>query len=111
MTEIPRTPEEWTKWLDAAVHAKRVVMFAKGEKNAAMCGFSHRAMQVLNACGVDYDVHNVLAHPGMREALVQYSNWPTTPQIFVDGQLIGGSDIVMEMFQTGELQRLLKGGD
>jgi len=104
---MPQTFDEWTTWIDHAVKAHKVVMFAKGEKGAPQCGFSNRAMQILDACNVPYEVHNVLAAPGMREALVKYSNWPTTPQVFVDGRLIGGCDIVTEMFQNGDLKKIL----
>ena len=81
-----------------------IVLFAKGTKDQPMCGFSHRAIHVLNLMGKPFEVINIFDDAGIRPALVEYSSWPTTPQLFVKGELIGGSDIVMEMYESGELQ-------
>jgi len=89
------------------VHGHKVVVFAKGSKHAPMCGFSMRAIDVLNRCGKPFEVVNIFDDPDIRPALVQYSQWPTTPQVFVNGELIGGCDITVEMFESGELQKKL----
>ena len=86
-----------------------LVLFAKGTKDQPMCGFSHRAIEVLNLIGEPFEVINIFDDPGIRPALVEFSNWPTTPQLFVGGELIGGSDIVMEMYESGELQTKISG--
>lgn len=85
----------------------RIVLFAKGTKEQPMCGFSHSAIQVMMHVGEDFEVINIFDDPGIRPALVEFSNWPTTPQLFIGGELIGGSDIVLEMYQNGELQTKL----
>ena len=73
------------------------------------CGFSALAVQVLGACGVkDFATVNVLADPAIREGIKQYANWPTIPQLYVNGEFVGGSDIMREMFESGELQKLLE---
>lgn len=84
-----------------------VVLFMKGTAQFPMCGFSGRAIQVLKACGVD-SVHtvNVLEDEAMRQGIKTFSNWPTIPQLYVNGEFVGGSDIMMEMYQSGELQQL-----
>ncbi len=86
-----------------------IVLFAKGTKEQPMCGFSHRAIQVLTQVGEPFEVVNIFDEESIRPALVEYSNWPTTPQLFVNGELIGGSDIVMEMYESGELQTKIAG--
>jgi len=105
--EQPNTIEEWTEQIKKDIAENHVFVYAKGEKNMAMCGFSHRVMQVFNQLDVPYAVRNIFAHPNIRPALCAYSNWPTTPQVFVDGEFVGGCDIVMEMYQNTELQKLL----
>ncbi|CBW74679.1 Grx4 family monothiol glutaredoxin [Mycetohabitans rhizoxinica] len=84
-----------------------VVLFMKGTAQFPMCGFSGRAIQVLKACGVD-SVHtvNVLEDEAVRQGIKTFSNWPTIPQLYVNGEFVGGSDIMMEMYQSGELQQL-----
>jgi monothiol glutaredoxin len=88
------------------IEGNRVVIFMKGTPQSPQCGFSMRASQALAACGVDFAHVDVLADPEVRQNLPRYSNWPTFPQVFVNGELVGGCDIVMEMYQSGELQRL-----
>ena len=104
----PRSLEEWTEQIKQDISANRVFIYAKGEKNAAMCGFSHRVMEIFNHLGVDYTVRNIFSDPNIRPAVCAYSNWPTTPQIFIDGQFVGGCDIVTEMHQNGELAQMLE---
>jgi monothiol glutaredoxin len=90
------------------VTGNKVVLFMKGTPQFPQCGFSSNAANILKACGVtDYVSVNVLADPEIREGIKQYSNWPTIPQLYVSGQFIGGSDILTEMYQKGELQKLL----
>ena len=85
-----------------------VVLFMKGTAQFPMCGFSGRAMQVLNACGVnELTTFNVLDDDAVRQGIKQYANWPTIPQLYVNGEFVGGSDILMEMYESGELQQLL----
>ena len=104
----PRTIEEWTEQIRRDVSEHRVFIYAKGEKRAAMCGFSARVMQVFEQLGVDYEVRNIFADPNLRPAICAFTSWPTIPQVFVDGQFVGGCDIVTEMYQSGELQQLLE---
>jgi monothiol glutaredoxin len=87
-----------------------VVLYMKGTPSAPQCGFSAHAIKVLNACGVDnvYSV-DVLAEPDIRQGIKEYSNWPTIPQLYINGEFVGGSDIVSEMYQSGELQKMLQG--
>ena len=86
-----------------------VVLYMKGTPQAPQCGFSAHAVKVLNACGVsDLFAVDVLAEPEFRQGIKDYSNWPTIPQLYVNGEFIGGSDIVTEMYQSGELQKLLQ---
>ena len=90
------------------VKGHRVMLFMKGTAQFPMCGFSGRAVQVLKACGVnDLDTFNVLEDEEVRQGIKDYANWPTIPQLYVDGEFVGGSDIMMEMYQSGELQQLL----
>ena len=91
------------------VSGNRVVLYMKGTPQFPQCGFSALAVQVLNACGVsDFHHVNVLADPEIREGIKQYANWPTIPQLYVNGEFVGGSDIMREMYQSGELQKLLE---
>ncbi len=89
------------------VQQHRVVLFMKGTKNFPQCGFSSRAVEILKRCGAEFKDVNVLADPQIREGIKQFSNWPTIPQVYIDGKFVGGSDILMEMYQSGELQKLL----
>ena len=92
------------------VDENAVVLFMKGNAQFPMCGFSGRAVQILKACGVDqFKTVNVLEDDEVRQGIKEFSNWPTIPQLYVKGEFIGGSDIMMEMYQNGELQTLLKG--
>ncbi len=96
--------------IDALVKSHRVVLFMKGTAQFPMCGFSGRAIQILKACGAtDITTVNVLEDEEVRQGIKEYANWPTIPQLYVNGEFIGGSDIMMEMHQAGELQALLGG--
>jgi monothiol glutaredoxin len=90
------------------VQHNRVVLFMKGTAQFPMCGFSGRAIQILKACGVDdLKTVNVLEDEEIRQGIKDFANWPTIPQLYVNGEFIGGSDILMEMYQAGELQQVL----
>jgi monothiol glutaredoxin len=86
-----------------------VVLYMKGTPQFPQCGFSSLAVQVLNACGVqDFFSVNVLADAEIRQGIKSFANWPTIPQLYVNGEFVGGSDIMKEMYQSGELQKLLQ---
>ncbi|HEX7054156.1 MAG TPA: Grx4 family monothiol glutaredoxin [Burkholderiales bacterium] len=86
-----------------------VVLYMKGTPQMPQCGFSAMAVQVLNACGVrDFQSVNVLADAEIRQGIKEYANWPTIPQLYVNGEFVGGCDIMREMYQSGELQKLLE---
>ena len=85
-----------------------VMLYMKGNPQFPQCGFSSRVVQILNHLGVQYQSANVLEDPALRDGIKQFSNWPTVPQLYVGGEFIGGCDIVTEMFQSGELESLLK---
>ncbi len=92
------------------VQSSDVLLFMKGSAAFPMCGFSGRAVQILKACGVDPEqlkTVNVLEDDEIRQGIKEFSNWPTIPQLYVRGEFIGGSDIMMEMYQSGELQQVL----
>ncbi|HJV53653.1 MAG TPA: Grx4 family monothiol glutaredoxin [Noviherbaspirillum sp.] len=96
-------------WIKETVTQHPVVLFMKGTAQFPQCGFSGRAVQILNACGVQNIVTvNVLEDPDVRQGIKEFSNWPTIPQLYVKGEFIGGADIMSEMFESGELQNLLK---
>jgi monothiol glutaredoxin len=96
-------------WIKETVTQHPVVLFMKGTAQFPQCGFSSRAVQLLKAAGADDIVTvNVLENPEVRQGIKDYSNWPTIPQLYVKGEFIGGSDIMSEMFESGELQALLK---
>jgi len=91
------------------VTANPVVLYMKGSPQFPQCGFSGAAVQILKACGVkDYLAVDVLADQEIREGIKSYANWPTIPQLYVKGEFVGGADIMREMFQQGELQKLLQ---
>jgi len=96
--------------IDTLVKTNEVVLFMKGNANFPQCGFSGRAIQILKACGLDtktVKTVNVLEDDGIRQGIKEYSNWPTIPQLYVKGEFIGGSDIMMEMYESGELVQAL----
>ncbi len=101
--------EDTQKRIDDLVKGNRVVLYMKGTPQFPQCGFSALAVQVLNACGVnEFASVNVLADQAVREGIKQYANWPTIPQLYVNGEFVGGSDIMREMYESGELQKLLE---
>ena len=96
------------KRIDEIVKSHPIVLFMKGTAQFPQCGFSGRSVQILKACNVnDFFTVNVLEDEEVRQGIKEYANWPTIPQLYVKGEFIGGSDILMEMYQAGELQTLL----
>ena len=93
--------------IDEIVRSKDVVLFMKGTPLFPQCGFSSRAIQILDHLGIGYDTVDVLQDPEIRQGIKAYSDWPTIPQLYVKGEFVGGSDIMMEMYEAGELQQLL----
>ncbi len=100
--------DEVLKRIDEQVKGNPIVIYMKGTPQMPSCGYSSRAAEALKACGVEFAYVNVLADPEIFENLPRYQNWPTFPQLYVNGELIGGHDIMMEMFQKGELKPLLE---
>ena len=87
----------------------RVVLYMKGTPDGPQCGFSDNAVKILRACGVsDIFAVNVLENPDIRQGIKEYANWPTIPQLYVNGEFVGGSDIMTEMFKSGELKKLIE---
>jgi monothiol glutaredoxin len=86
-----------------------VVLYMKGSPQFPMCGFSANAAQILKMCGVEPFTVDVLQDPEIRQGIKEYANWPTIPQLYVNGEFVGGSDIMREMYQSGELQKVLQG--
>ena len=93
--------------IEGLIKQHRVVLFMKGDADFPQCGFSQRAVQIVRALGVPFETVDVLQDPEIREGVKAFSNWPTIPQLYVDGQFVGGSDIAYEMYQSGELQKLI----
>jgi len=94
--------------IDDLVKSNRVMLFMKGTAQFPMCGFSGRAIQILKAAGAtDLKTFNVLEDEAVRQGIKDYANWPTIPQLYIDGEFVGGSDIMMEMYESGELQQAL----
>ena len=98
--------------IDQLVKNNDILLFMKGSASFPMCGFSGRAIQILKACGVEpkaIATVNVLEDQEIRQGIKDYSNWPTIPQLYIKGEFIGGSDIMMEMYESGELQQVING--
>jgi monothiol glutaredoxin len=93
--------------LKQAIEGQRVMLFMKGTPDMPRCGFSARTVAMLDELGIDYAAMDILPHPLIRQELSELSGWPTIPQLFIGGELVGGCDIVTEMFETGELAQAL----
>ncbi len=100
--------EEVKRRIEEILRSHPVVLFMKGTPDFPQCGFSAQAVQVLEACGVQFAHYNVLEDPELREALKGYANWPTYPQLYLKGRLVGGSDIMVQLYRSGELQKMLQ---
>lgn len=93
--------------IEEIVKAKPVVLFGKGTRFEPMCGFTARAIDILDRIGTDFEVVNIFEDESIRPSLIEFSSWPTTPQLFINGSFIGGGDIMVELFEKGELQQML----
>lgn len=93
--------------IQETIEKNRVVLFMKGTKMFPQCGFSARAVEILKAVGTPFKDVNVLADPAVRQGIKDFSAWPTIPQVYVDGKFVGGSDILLELYESGELAKLL----
>lgn len=94
--------------IEDLVHKNKIVVFMKGNKLMPQCGFSNNVVQILNVLGVPYETVDVLADQEIRQGIKEYSNWPTIPQLYVNGEFVGGSDILIELYQSGELQQMME---
>jgi monothiol glutaredoxin len=93
--------------IESLIQKNRVMLFMKGNKMFPQCGFSAHVVEILQRSGVPFETHNILSDPEVRQGLKEYSNWPTFPQLYIDGKLVGGADIVTELQASGELATLL----
>jgi monothiol glutaredoxin len=94
--------------IQSDISTNRVMLFMKGNAMFPQCGFSARVVQILSHLGVPFQTANVLEDAALREGIKEFSRWPTIPQLYVDGEFVGGCDIITEMFQSGELETLMK---
>ena len=101
------TPETQAR-IEDLLKQNKIMVFMKGNKLMPQCGFSNNVVQILNVLGVPFETLDVLADPEIRDGIKQYSNWPTIPQVYVNGEFVGGSDIMIELYQKGELQQMLE---
>ena len=101
------TPEVQTK-IEKLVNDNKIMVFMKGSKLMPQCGFSNNVVQIMNTLGVPYETVDILADQDVRQGIKEYSNWPTIPQIYINGEFVGGSDIAIELYQSGELQQMVE---
>ncbi|BAZ26284.1 glutaredoxin [Kalymmatonema gypsitolerans NIES-4073] len=101
------TPEVKER-IDNLLQQNKILVFLKGTKLMPMCGFSNNVVQILNTLGVPFETVNVLDDYELRQGIKDYSNWPTIPQVYINGQFVGGSDILIELYQKGELQQMVE---
>ena len=101
------TPETKAR-IDQLVQNNKVIVFMKGNKLMPQCGFSNNVVQILNILRVDYETVDILQDQELRQGVKEYSNWPTIPQVYINGEFIGGSDIMIELYQKGELQQIVE---
>lgn len=104
---LTMTDAEILEQIKSEVAENRVFLYMKGTPDMPRCGFSNQVVQILNVVGAEYGSRDILVDPRIREVLSEWSDWPTIPQLFVDGKLVGGCDITTEMYQNGELQELI----
>lgn len=97
------------EFIEKEIKSNKVVLFMKGTKEAPMCGFSAKVVAILNKLGVEFRDINVFVNPEFREDLKKFSDWPTFPQLYIKGELVGGCDIATELYNNGELEKMLKG--
>jgi len=101
------TPELHQR-IDDLLQQNKIMVFMKGNKLMPQCGFSNNVVQILNMLGAPYETLDVLADPEIRDGIKEFSNWPTIPQVYVNGEFLGGSDIMIELYQKGELQQMVE---
>ncbi|MBW4503605.1 MAG: Grx4 family monothiol glutaredoxin [Scytonema hyalinum WJT4-NPBG1] len=101
------TPEVKER-IDNLLQQNKILVFLKGTKLMPMCGFSNNVVQILNTLGVPFETVNILDDNELRQGIKDYSNWPTIPQVYINGQFVGGSDILIELYQKGELQQMVE---
>ena len=101
------TPEV-NERIDNLVKQHKILVFMKGNKLMPQCGFSNNVVQILNTLGVPYETIDVLADPEIRQGIKDYSSWPTIPQVYIDGEFVGGSDVMIELYQQGQLQQMVE---
>ena len=89
------------------VQKNKIMLYMKGNPRMPQCGFSARAVQLLQQCGAEFETVDVLSNPQIREGVKQFSSWPTVPQLYINGEFVGGSDIMTDLFRQGELQKLV----
>ena len=94
--------------IDQLINSHSIMVFMKGTKLMPQCGFSNNVVQILNALGMNFDTFDVLSDMEVRQAIKEYSNWPTIPQVYLKGEFLGGSDILVEMYNSGELREKLE---
>ena len=94
--------------IESLVNDNKILVFMKGSKLMPQCGFSNNVVQIMNMLGVPYETVDVLADNDIRQGIKEFSNWPTIPQVYINGEFIGGSDIMVEMYQKGELQQMVE---
>lgn len=93
--------------IEALINSHKIMVFMKGNKLMPQCGFSNNVVQILNMLGVPFETFDVLSDYDIRQGIKEYSNWPTIPQVYLNGEFLGGSDILIEMYQKGELQEMV----
>lgn len=101
------TPELQQR-IEQTIQSNKIVVFMKGSKLMPQCGFSNNVVQILNVLGVPYETVDILQDSEIREGIKEYSKWPTIPQIYINGEFVGGSDIAIELYQSGELQQMVE---
>ena len=94
--------------IDNLLQENKIMVFMKGNKLMPQCGFSNNVVQILNTLGVPFETIDVLSDQDIRQGIKEYSNWPTIPQVYINGEFVGGSDILIEMYQKGELQQMVE---
>lgn len=97
-----------TEQIGKLIGANKIMVFMKGDRLMPQCGFSNQVVQILNILGVPYETVDVLADQDIRQGVKEYSNWPTIPQVYINGEFVGGSDVMTELYQKGELQQMVE---
>lgn len=101
------TPEVKER-IENLINQNKIMVFMKGTKLMPQCGFSNNVVQIINTLGVPFETVDILADNDIRQGIKEYSNWPTIPQVYINGEFVGGSDILIEMYQNGELQQMVE---